>query len=765
MVTLCCGQTTSPSATDVPLRQTSDPGEQTLQEVPAQSESPRAFVQATQGFLDAMGGPQVVLGRQYRNRESLFTEDKRSKSVVDAAKIVKDYSNELIKRWREEIDAYLVFAGLLSAILTAFNVESYRMLQTPSESPESIMAAVLQRTLTQKSGLSRAFPPFTSSFFTSSVASSASTLDVPTPTGPSRSTIWLNILWFSSLVLSLSSASIGILVKQWLNEFESGLSGDSDSEQVAKLRQYRLSNLKNCRVGTIVNAIPVLLQAALALFFAGLLVLLWDLNHSVAGVTAAFILATGLFIIGTTVAPPDYAALCIPVLSIARNLCDMAALQQGGLLRIPSIQRLQRVTNGRSYQRSILSRIGWEHETINSMSEEIEADIFRMAYGATLSDEVFASAPNCMAKWPSDVVLKWFRRFLHRDIVNFGKPQNHFEQESTRLEGAIFWCNILLCITQGASVQDDSSRVSIISHLEQVHQVAGQLSSLMRWIGLRLKSYDRSRISSADDADLKQIDWILATTLAICAPDPHLSSSQADSSPTASQLQNRMLRGMLGQPSVDMMAEITNGEAFSTQSFDSSARCAAATAINMLRSTHYSPEIPLANLGEYLYAHAALLYAFAVHKLNSESKRWTRLHIPLLATGVYAALSELNTALENIAHYLNTTLTALSWNETIEIDVLSPHHLSHIFHTLLSHLDTFRPLLPSDFDVHSEAFFDALKKRAPEEMCDEQDPNHDLDVPWSPYWTFAELEDDARHLIELLRKPPSGPPRPAPSLR
>ncbi|KAJ8469597.1 hypothetical protein ONZ51_g8896 [Trametes cubensis] len=636
-------------------------------------------------------------------------------------------------------------AGLLSAILTAFNVESYRMLQTPSESPESIMAAVLH------------------------VASSASTLDVPTPTGPSRSTIWLNILWFSSLVLSLSSASIGILVKQWLNEFESGLSGDSDSEQVAKLRQYRLSNLKNCRVGTIVNAIPVLLQAALALFFAGLLVLLWDLNHSVAGVTAAFILATGLFIIGTTVAPlimPRCAYLSSQSLAIYAiwqhsNKAVSSAYQAYKGYR----ENSQAVTNGRSYQRSILSRIGWEHETINSMSEEIEADIFRMAYGATLSDEVFASAPNCMAKWPSDVVLKLFRRFLHRDIVNFGKPQNHFEQESTRLEGAIFWCNILLCITQGASVQDDSSRVSIISHLEQVHQVAGQLSSLMRWIGLRLKSYDRSRISSADDADLKQIDWILATTLAICAPDPHLSSSQADSSPTASQLQNRMLRGMLGQPSVDMMAEITNGEAFSTQSFDSSARCAAATAINMLRSTHYSPEIPLANLGEYLYAHAALLYAFAVHKLDSKSKRWTRLHIPLLATGVYAALSELNTALQNIAHYLNTTLTALSWNETIEIDVLSPHHLLHIFHTLLSHLDTFRPLLPSDFDVHSEAFFDALKKRAPEEMCDEQDPNHDLDVPWSPYWTFAELEDDARHLIELLRKPPSGPPRPAPSLR
>ncbi|KAI0323671.1 hypothetical protein GY45DRAFT_1219973, partial [Cubamyces sp. BRFM 1775] len=53
----------------------------------------------------------------------------------------------------------------------------------------------------------------------------------------------------------------------------------------------------------IVNAIPVLLQGALALFLAGLLVLLWNLHRAVAVVTSLFVLVFAVFIVGTTVAP------------------------------------------------------------------------------------------------------------------------------------------------------------------------------------------------------------------------------------------------------------------------------------------------------------------------------------------------------------------------------------------------------------------------------------------------------------------------------
>ena len=94
--------------------------------------------------------------------------------------------------------------------------------------------------------------------------------------------VWLNSLWFSALICSLSSASVGILVKQWLNEYQAGISGES--VEIARLRQYRLNHLVKWHVAEIVAILPVLLQISLALFFAGLLVLLWHLHHTVAAV-------------------------------------------------------------------------------------------------------------------------------------------------------------------------------------------------------------------------------------------------------------------------------------------------------------------------------------------------------------------------------------------------------------------------------------------------------------------------------------------------
>ncbi|KAI0331620.1 hypothetical protein GY45DRAFT_1248384, partial [Cubamyces sp. BRFM 1775] len=204
------------------------------------------------------------------------------------------YSEALVDRWAKEIDTYLVYAGLFSAILTAFNVESYQLLQPspPDPSPDILLHISLQL-----SSLSY-IPPFINS--TQPAFSSSGVRPTASPVAP-RWAIWLNTLWFSSLVLSLSSASVGILVKQWLNEFQSGLSGDS--EHVARLRQHRLNNLERCHVGSIVNAIPVLLQGALALFLSGLLILLWRLHITVASVASVLVSGVAVFIIATSIAP------------------------------------------------------------------------------------------------------------------------------------------------------------------------------------------------------------------------------------------------------------------------------------------------------------------------------------------------------------------------------------------------------------------------------------------------------------------------------
>ncbi|EIW55553.1 uncharacterized protein TRAVEDRAFT_86592, partial [Trametes versicolor FP-101664 SS1] len=56
------------------------------------------------------------------------------------AKALREYDEDMIQDWKEEIDTLLVFAGLFSAILTAFNIESYKLLQ---QQPEDATAAIL----------------------------------------------------------------------------------------------------------------------------------------------------------------------------------------------------------------------------------------------------------------------------------------------------------------------------------------------------------------------------------------------------------------------------------------------------------------------------------------------------------------------------------------------------------------------------------------------------------------------------------------------
>ncbi|KAI0363346.1 hypothetical protein BV20DRAFT_905940, partial [Pilatotrama ljubarskyi] len=177
----------------------------------------------------------------------------------EVTQIVKTYSDEMIERWNSEIDTYLVYAGLFSAIVTAFNVQSYLPLQ---QQPDPTLAAVMQISL-QLSGLSINTPFVNSSHAPFGASDAARAGPAPGPP-PGAATVALNTLWFSSLVLSLSSASIGIMVKQWLNEYKSGLPSGSqktsretaETRESARLRQYRLNNLIKWRVDVVVLAIP-----------------------------------------------------------------------------------------------------------------------------------------------------------------------------------------------------------------------------------------------------------------------------------------------------------------------------------------------------------------------------------------------------------------------------------------------------------------------------------------------------------------------------
>ncbi|KAF5329430.1 hypothetical protein D9619_009188 [Psilocybe cf. subviscida] len=171
--------------------------------------------------------------------------------------------------WKDEVQNLLIFAGLFSAVVTAFIIESYKGLQTDSN---DTVVSLLSRIA------DRLDAPLNASSFTSSPQ------DFITSFQPTPSSIRVNILWFISLVLSLTTALVGIISLQWLREHQ-----QYDNFHGSELKFASSTFARRVWQGV--------------LFFVGTIDFLLALHHQVA---TPVISVTGLpffFLLATTVLP------------------------------------------------------------------------------------------------------------------------------------------------------------------------------------------------------------------------------------------------------------------------------------------------------------------------------------------------------------------------------------------------------------------------------------------------------------------------------
>jgi len=122
---------------------------------------------------------------------------------------------------------------------------------------------------------------------------------------PTTSNVYINALYFISLTLALCVSSVCILGKQWIREYEKDIS--ASAREAVRVRQARFDSLEAWKVPQIMAALPVILLAALLLFFSGLLIQLWNASeHTTAVLVSVVVGFTVLTVITTTVVP----ALC-----------------------------------------------------------------------------------------------------------------------------------------------------------------------------------------------------------------------------------------------------------------------------------------------------------------------------------------------------------------------------------------------------------------------------------------------------------------------
>ncbi|KAK0217212.1 hypothetical protein IW262DRAFT_1275882, partial [Armillaria fumosa] len=207
----------------------------------------------------------MAAGATPRDYKARYPPDPYGQEMSDKARIWSIYLDEaanfdanMLAEWRDTIDVLLVFAGLFSAVLTAFMVQTSQSMQPDyNQASTFLLLEVLKATVSNGSQIS--IPSSPTDFFS-----------------PSRSDEWLNSMWFVSLTLSLITALVAVLVKQWLHQYVAVVS-DSSARDRARIRHMRFAGLQTWQVPVIIELLPVLLPASLALFLAGLAIFLFSL--------------------------------------------------------------------------------------------------------------------------------------------------------------------------------------------------------------------------------------------------------------------------------------------------------------------------------------------------------------------------------------------------------------------------------------------------------------------------------------------------------
>ncbi|THH26330.1 hypothetical protein EUX98_g7859 [Antrodiella citrinella] len=182
--------------------------------------------------------------------------------------LADEYDKDLVERYREDMETSSIFAGLFSAVVATV---AGMTLPTLSADPNLKTQVVLQAIL-------HSLDPTAGN--PAEVASSVAW------NGPSISVLWVQSLLYASLTCSLFAALGSVMGRQWLGKYSS-VGEHGTLEDRCKERQRKFDALQTWHFFTVLEAIPVLLQASLLLFGLGLSAYMWSQTVVVAAVLIA----------------------------------------------------------------------------------------------------------------------------------------------------------------------------------------------------------------------------------------------------------------------------------------------------------------------------------------------------------------------------------------------------------------------------------------------------------------------------------------------
>jgi Family of unknown function (DUF6535) len=262
----------------------------------------------------------------------------------------------------------------------------------------------------------------------------------PPPFSPPRSAIWVNSLWLLSLGFSLTCALLATSLQQWTRRYiqstQSPRYRDSPHKR-ARIRAFFAGGINRLGFPRFVEVLPALLHLSLFLFFSGLLIFVFHINHTTFIPVASLmgILATVYYL--TTVMPilrhdsPYYSPISLSIWHLfARFSYEAFSI----LTFITSSHYFKRGTWARFKERTEAShkRLSQSmgksvQDTVSKLSEQLDGQVLRWIFDALREDheleQFFNGIPHfCRSKVvtnPKQALAKLNNSELARGLATF----------------------------------------------------------------------------------------------------------------------------------------------------------------------------------------------------------------------------------------------------------------------------------------------------------------------------------------------------------
>ncbi|KAN0139080.1 hypothetical protein V8E53_003082 [Lactarius tabidus] len=167
--------------------------------------------------------------------------------------------------WKEEAEKVFLFTGLFSAVVATFISMSIQDIQANPQETSNFYLASIHQAITGSNLSNISLPP-----------------SPPTFTPPTYG-IWINSLWFLSLVISMTCAVLANLLQQWARKYLKVTQPRSTSSEPrrARYRAFYADGVDNFLLPWVFEALPAMLHLSVFLFFAGLIVFLWNFDPTI----------------------------------------------------------------------------------------------------------------------------------------------------------------------------------------------------------------------------------------------------------------------------------------------------------------------------------------------------------------------------------------------------------------------------------------------------------------------------------------------------